>query len=328
MAGRQKGKEPLDSDEVRTLDERTKEHLERQQYRLVGESGAVKLCHWMRQKLIHGRPCYKEEFYGIESHRCLQMTPSVNVCNYRCLFCWRFHGMTDFSGSKYPEPEQLLEDCLREQKLLVSGFKGDERCDPALWKEARIPNQVAISLSGEPLLYPLLGEFIGLCKRKGMTTFLVTNGSVPKALESLTAMPSQLYVTLAAPNEELFHRLCVPQFPRAWQNLKATLELLPSLSTRTVIRHTRVKDWNLGWEEDYAKLDEIADPIFIEPKGYVFVGDSRTRMTIDNMPSHEAVREFSQRLASRLSLDILGERDDSRVVLIGRKGSMTRLTSA
>jgi len=304
---------------VRRLDVRTREHLERQQYRIIGGTGAVKLCHWMRQKLIHGRPCYKEEFYGIESHRCMQMTPSVNICNFRCLFCWRFHGMTGFGESGYPEPEELLEDCMREQALLVSGFKGDSRCDSGLWEEARKPNHVAISLSGEPTLYPLLGEFISFCKRKGMTTFLVTNGSVPKALEQLSAMPTQLYVTVAAPNEEVFERLCVPQTNRAWENLMQTLELLPSLSTRVVIRHTLIDGWNLGWEKEYARLDEIAKPIFVEPKGYVFVGDSRTRMNASNMPSHASVREFSNRLAEQLSLEVLKEREDSRVVLVGDK---------
>jgi tRNA wybutosine-synthesizing protein 1 len=307
------------------MDSKTREHLERQQYRIVGDTGAVKLCHWMRQKLIHGRPCYKEEFYGIESHRCLQMTPSVNICNHRCLFCWRYHGMTGFEKTRYPDPEELLEGCVKEQRLLVSGFKGDPRCDPVLWKQARTPNQVAISLSGEPTLYPKLGEFIGLCNRKGMTTFLVTNGSVPKALAELDPLPTQLYVTVAAPNEDLFNRLCVPQFPRAWENLRETLELLPSISTRTVIRHTLVKGWNLGWEDEYAKLDEIARPTFVEPKGYVFVGDSRTRMTVNNMPSHSDVREFSERLATRLSLDVLNEREDSRVVLVGKKGSKLKI---
>ena len=300
--------------------------LEKQQYRLVGETGAVKLCHWMRQKLIYGRPCYKEEFYGIQSHRCLQMTPAVNICNFRCLFCWRFHGMSSFEGVSYPEPEELLEKCILEQRSLVSGFKGDERCDPALWEESRTPNQVAISLSGEPTLYPELGEFIALCKRKGMTTFLVTNGSVPKALAELSCMPTQLYVTVAAPNREVFKRLCVPQFDRAWDNLMETLDLLGTLPTRTVVRHTLVKDWNLGWEDEYAKLDERGDPTFVESKGYVFVGDSRTRMTIGNMPSHQAVHEFSSRLASRLSMELLAEREDSRVVLLGKKGTRLRLS--
>lgn len=307
------------------MDVRAAEHLERQQYRLIGESGAVKICHWMRQKLLFGRPCYKEEFYGIQCHRCLQMTPAVNVCNFRCLFCWRFHGMTGFGETGHTDPEELLERCISEQRFLVSGFKGDSRCDPELWKEARDPNQVAISLSGEPTLYPELGEFIALCKKRGMTTFLVTNGSIPKALADLSSLPTQLYVTVAAPNKALYEKLCVPQFPRAWENLMETLELLPSLSTRTVIRHTLVDGWNLGWEAEYGKLDEVADPMFIEPKGYVFVGDSRTRMTIDNMPSHSSVREFACRLAEKTSMQFLGEREDSRVVVLGKKGAKLRL---
>jgi tRNA wybutosine-synthesizing protein 1 len=279
----------------------------------------------MRQKLIYGRACYKEEFYGIDCHRCLQMTPSVNICNFRCLFCWRYHGMKGFEGIRYPEPEELLEGCLREQRFLVSGFKGDDRCDPRMWEEARSPNQVAISLSGEPALYPYLGYFIELCSRRGMTTFLVTNGSVPKALESLSALPTQLYVTVAAPNREIFERLCVPQTSNAWDNLMKTLRLLPSLGTRTVIRHTLVADWNLGWEDEYARLDAMADPTFVEPKGYVFVGDSRTRMRIDNMPSHGSVREFSEKLASLTSMELLKDREDSRVVLLGRPRSKLRV---
>jgi tRNA wybutosine-synthesizing protein 1 len=158
-----------------------------------------------------------------------------------------------------------------------------------------------------------------------MTTFLVTNGSVPKALENLDPLPTQLYVTVAAPNEELFEKLCVPQFPRAWENLRMTLELLPSLSTRRVIRHTLVEGWNLGWEDEYAKLDALAEPMFIEPKGYVFVGDSRTRMTINNMPSHSSVREFANRVADITSLQLLCEREDSRVVVLGKKGAKMRV---
>ena len=303
----------------------TMEQLKKQQYHIVEGTGAVKLCHWMSQKLVHGRPCYKEDFYGIETHRCLQMTPNVNICNFRCLFCWRYHGMTGFADTTCPEPEALLDGCIAEQRLLVSGFKGDDRCRAESWGEARNPNQVAISLSGEPTLYPYLSDFIELCHRRNMTTFLVTNGSVPKALESLDALPTQLYVTVAAPNEEIFGRLCVPQSSNAWGNLLETLRLLPSLDTRTVIRHTLVKGWNLGWEEEYAKLDALAEPMFVEPKGYVFVGDSRRRMTMDNMPSHADVRQFSERIAERMSMAALKEREDSRVVLLGHRDAKLKV---
>jgi tRNA wybutosine-synthesizing protein 1 len=91
----------------------------------------------------------------------------------------------------------------------------------------------------------------------------------------------------------------------------------PSLDTRRVIRHTLVDGWNLGYEEEYAKMDEKAEPNFIEPKGFVFVGGARQRMEMANMPSHEKVREFGEKLGSILGYELLSERSDSRVVLLG-----------
>lgn len=300
------------------------ETLKKQQYKLHGDHAAVKLCHWVKQSLLHDRPCYKQEFYGIKSHRCLQMTPVVNMCTHNCLFCWRVQGF-DSENITWKEPEDILEHCLEQQKKLVSGFGGDERCSKEMWLEAREPKQVAISLSGEPTLYPMLGDFIELCKRRGMTTFLVTNGTTPEILEKLDPLPTQLYVTVAAPNEEVYKRICVPRIPDGWEKLMKTLELFPSLNTRTVIRHTLVQGWNVGWEDEYAKLDEIADPLFIEPKGYVFVGDSRRRMTIDNMPSPASVEEFGKRIASRLGMELLRERPDSRVCLLGEKDAPVKI---
>lgn len=219
------------------------------------------------------------------------------------------------------DPEDMLDACIAQQRLLISGFKGDPRCSPEMFEEARNPNQVAISLAGEPTLYPRLGELIDVCKKRGMTTFLVTNGTFPEVLEKLDPLPTQLYVTVAAPNEGTYRRLCVPRIGDGWSRLRKTLELLPSLGTRTVIRHTLVQEWNIGWEEQYAKLDEVANPLFIEPKGYVFVGDSRKRMSISNMPSHKTVQDFASRLADILGLDVLKERSDSRVVLLGESGT-------
>lgn len=298
--------------------------LERQQYKMHGSHSAVKLCHWVQQSLLKGRPCYKQEFYGIRSHRCLQMTPVVNQCTHNCLFCWRVQGF-EAQNVEWKGPEEILDACMAEQRKLVSGFGGDPRCSKEQWKESREPKHVAISLSGEPTMYPRLGEFIEICHRRGMTTFLVTNGTLPEVLEKLDPLPTQLYVTVAAPNEEVYKRLCVPRIPDGWEKLRRTLELFPSLGTRTVVRHTLVNGWNVGWEDEYAKLDAIADPMFIEPKGYVFVGDSRRRMTIDNMPSPAMVAEFGRRLGDRMGMELLMERPDSRVALLGGKGAQVKI---
>jgi len=293
-----------------------KQRLERQQYKFVGDHAAVKLCHWMKQSMLHGRMCYKQTFYGIATHRCLQMTPVVHDCTHECVFCWRIRGFEN-EDKNWVEPEIMLDKMIAEQRLLVTGFNGDPRCSKAMYQEAREPRHVAISLAGEPTMYPYLGQLIEACHRKGMTTFLVTNGTFPEALERLDPLPTQLYVTVAAPNESIYQSLCVPRIPDGWSRLMKTLELLPSLGTRTVIRHTLVDQYNLGWEDEYAKLDQIADPTFIEPKGFVFVGSSRERLSIDNMPSHSKVKEFGERLGQMIGMQVLKEKPDSRVVLLG-----------
>ncbi|UCE73315.1 MAG: 4-demethylwyosine synthase TYW1 [Methanomassiliicoccales archaeon] len=300
------------------MDEEQRRLLERQHYRIIGGHSGVKVCHWMRQKLLYARPCYKETFYGIESHRCLQMTPVIDGCTQNCLFCWRVKGFSnEFEGHDFDEPQTILEESIKAQKPLISGFKGDSRCDKRLWNEALEPNQVAISLSGEPTLYPYLGDFIRLCHKRGMTTFLVTNGTTPHILEKLDTLPTQLYVSVTAPNEGIMKKLCAPMIPNTWSLLNQTLELLPSLDTRRVIRHTLVEGWNIGYEKAYAKMDEMAEPMFIEPKGFVFVGGARHRMSMDNMPPHKNVREFGKKLGSILGFEVLMEREDSRVVLLG-----------
>jgi Fe-S oxidoreductases len=92
------------------------------------------------------------------------------------------------------------------------------------------------------------------------------------------------------------------------------------LNTRTVIRHTLVKDLNFGWVKEYAKLDKISDPDLVEPKGYVFVGASRQRLSLESMPSFSEIRDFSLQLGSEIGMDIIKEREDSRVLLLGPKG--------
>ncbi len=301
------------------MNEALKRILQKQRYKLVGGHSGAKLCHWMRQKLFYGRVCYKETFYGIQCHRCLQMTPTINQCNQNCLFCWRYQGFSEEPVlQEWDELEAILDGLMEAQRTRLTGFKGDERTDQMLWKEAQEPNMAAISLSGEPTLYPYLGGLLELCKSRAMTTFLVSNGTNPDALEELDTLPTQLYITVAAPNEGVYKQLCAPGIRDGWQRLSKTLELLPSLNTRTVVRHTLVDQWNICRESEYAKLVSLAEPDFIEAKAYVFVGDSRRRMTIANMPSHETIKGFAMKLAEQTGYDLIMEKKASRVVLLGK----------
>lgn len=301
------------------MDKEYRALLEKQQYRIYRDHSAVKMCHWLKESLIHGRSCYKQDFYGIRSHRCLQMTPAINECSHQCVFCWRVQGK-DFEVREWAEPKEMLDALIEKQRKLITGFKGDDRCTKEMYEEARNPNQVAISLAGEPITYPYLSDFLKECHSRGMMTFLVTNGTYPEKLEALDTLPRQLYVTVAAPDRETYRKVCIPKIDDGWDRITRTLEMLPSLDTRTVVRHTLVRGWNMHSPEKYAELDRIADPDLIEPKGYVFVGGSRQRLSMDCMPSFREVQDFSDTIGSALGMEILKEKEDSRVTLLGHLG--------
>jgi tRNA wybutosine-synthesizing protein 1 len=77
--------------------------------------------------------------------------------------------------------------------------------------------------------------------------------------------------------------------------------------------------------DEYAKLDEMASPLFIEPKGYVFVGYSRKRMNCSNMPYHNSVHDFGIKLADRLGYNLAMERPDSMAILLARDPKITKI---
>jgi len=298
--------------------------LSEQGYQIVGRHSAVKLCYWSRESLERGRDCYKGRFYGIESHRCLQMSPAIDSCNLTCRFCWRSQGWeNDETIETFDDPEQLLERSIEAQRRILSGFKGDAAVPLERWTEAQRPKHIAISLTGEPTLYPRMNRFLELCHEKGITTFLVTNGTNPDALRALDPLPTQLYLSVTAPNPEIFQRLTRPAQDDAWERLLESLEIVRGLRTRRVVRHTLVRGWNLGWADAYAELDLRARPEFIEPKGYVFMGRSRQRLGRDHVPEHEEIAAFAERLARGTGYTVLDASPESKVVLLGN-GSAQR----
>ncbi len=98
--------------------------------------------------------CYKNIYYGIESHRCIQMTPVVR-CNERCVFCWRDHNghayeMDDVEWDD-PRPSSTPRFPSRRNSLGLWRQRGGPR---EVFEESMEPRHVAISLDGEPTLYP------------------------------------------------------------------------------------------------------------------------------------------------------------------------------
>jgi tRNA wybutosine-synthesizing protein 1 len=298
--------------------------LKSQKYHLVGRHSAVKRCRWLYESLIHSRPCYKQKFYGIKSHQCVQMTPAVVYCTLHCRFCWRLQsGDLEFRWDEtdlpeWDSPEEIVEGCVREQMRILSGYKGNPKTNPEKYREALTPRHAAISLAGEPTLYSHLEGLIHEFHKRGFTTFLVTNGTVPQALSQLSEEPTQLYVSVSAFDKKTYVKTCRPQIPDAWERLNETLSFLPSFKCPTVIRITLVRDLNLKHPELYARLIERANPTYVEPKAYMHVGFSRLRLGFENMPTHREIRSFADELADEMGYNILDEAQESRVVLLSR----------
>ena len=214
--------------------------------------------------------------------------------------------------------EEIVEESLKAQAKILSGYNGHPKTNWKKFTEALTPRHVAISLAGEPTLYVHLGELIRRFHHKGFTTFLVSNGTVPSRLAELGEEPTQLYISVCAPNEDAFKRVCRPQVTNAWAKLNETLGLLPSFRCPTVTRITLVKGQNMEQVDGYAKLVEKAEPTYVEAKAYMHVGFSGLRLDYRNMPSQKEVYDFAARLAEKTGYMIIDESVESRVVLLSK----------
>jgi len=174
-----------------------KDRLEKQHYRIVGGHSACKICDWTRKSLRNKGVCYKEKFYNIKSHQCCQMTPCL-TCPNSCVYCWRDVSMLtgkQFTG-RSDDPKEIIKGCIAGQRNLINGFPGDSNLNMLKFKEAQDPKYFAISLSGEPTLYPKLGELIKELSKMKKCSFLVTNGLFPENIKKLDPLPTQLYISI------------------------------------------------------------------------------------------------------------------------------------
>ncbi|OFV67363.1 MAG: wyosine biosynthesis protein TYW1 [Candidatus Syntrophoarchaeum caldarius] len=293
--------------------------LESQGYHLFGEHkhSATKRCLWLRRALRGGELCYKGKFYGIASHRCIQMTPSIH-CNHECIHCWRPF-IDKNEEIIWDMPSELIKGVLTEHRRLLSGYGGSDKTDHKRLLEAEVPKHVAISLIGEPTMYPYLPQLIDEFNKMGLTTFLVTNGTNPDVLKAVR--PTQCYISLNAPNKVLYEHVCQPEGDY-WENIMKSLEIMAKANWRRTIRLTLIKGINMIDPEAYAELIRLAKPDFVEVKSYMHLGHSRMRLDRGNMPAHHEIKEFADDLLEFMDeYCIRNEVEISRVVMIGKKES-------
>ncbi|MBI4441326.1 4-demethylwyosine synthase TYW1 [Candidatus Woesearchaeota archaeon] len=302
--------------------------FERQGYRVVGNHSLVKVCEWTKKAIKGVDTCYKCQFYGINSWRCVQMSPT-HQCDHRCVFCWRDtkYAHPTWQGP-VDDPVDIIDGCIREQVKYLQGFGGNPFVDKQRLEEMKKPIHFAISLTGEPTMYPRLPELIAELRRKKISSYLVTNGTIPTMVKQLVNnQPTQLYVSLYGPTNEIYQKSAMPIAHDSWERLQETLQLLPQFS-RTVIRMTLTKGYTMVHPELYAEMFKTVRATFYELKGYMWVGHSRERLEISNMPSHQEIQQFAQEIIRHNpELKILDEKEASRVVLLARGDFDSRIMS-
>ncbi|NWZ53874.1 TYW1 synthase, partial [Haliaeetus albicilla] len=290
-------------------------------YKLIGSHSGVKLCRWTKSMLRGRGGCYKHTFYGIESHRCMEATPSL-ACANKCVFCWRHH--TNPVGTewrwKMDQPEMILQEAIENHQNMIKQFKGVSGVKADRFEEAMTVKHCALSLVGEPIMYPEINQFVKLLHQHSISSFLVTNAQFPDEIRNLGPV-TQLYVSVDASTKESLKRIDRPLFKDFWQRFLDSLKALSEKQQRTVYRLTLVKAWNVDELKAYADLISLGEPDFIEVKGVTYCGESSaSNLTMANVPWHEEVVRFVQELADLIpDYEIACEHEHSNCLLIAHK---------
>lgn len=272
--------------------------LTKQGYSIVGSHSGVKICRWTKSALRGRGSCYKFSFYGINSHQCMESTPSLS-CSNKCVFCWR-HG-TNPVGTTWRwvvDPPQLIFDGVKENHYKkIKMMRGVPGVRAERFAEAMRIRHCALSLVGEPIFYPHINEFLGMLHGERISSFLVCNAQHPDQLAALQHV-TQLYVSIDASNRESLRRIDRPLHRDFWERFQRCLDILRErrFRQRTVFRLTLVKGFNIDDEaEGYADLVEKGLPCFVEVKGVTYCGTSTSSnagLTMANVPFYQEVCDF------------------------------------
>lgn len=296
-------------------------NLEKQGYKIIGSHSGVKLCRWTKSQLRGRGGCYKHSFYGIESHRCMESTPSL-ACANKCVFCWRHH--TNPVGKswqwKMDDPVEIVNTAIDLHTKMIKQMKGVPGVQEKRLSEGLLPRHCALSLVGEPIMYPEINSLVDELHRRRISTFLVTNAQFPEKIKMLKPI-TQLYVSVDAATRDSLKAVDRPLFGDFWERFLDSLTALNEKHQRTVYRLTLVKGWNAEDIDGYFKLVSLGKPDFIEIKGVTYCGSSATsKLTMENVPWHSDVKAFSEAVAlkSEGEYEVACEHEHSCCVLLAK----------
>lgn len=349
-------KQKIDSVDIRRemVTKLQRKALTKEGYKIIGSHSAVKLCRWTKNQLRGRGGCYKHSFYGITSYQCMEATPSL-ACANKCVFCWRHHKNpvgTEWRW-KEDEPSHIVEEAIKLHVNMIHEMKGVPGVQAERLQEAHTVRHCALSLVGEPIMYPRINEMLRELHVREISTFLVTNAQFPDRIEQLDPV-TQLYVSVDAATKDSLKAIDRPLFKDYWERFLGSLKALRDKKQRTVYRMTLVKSWNMTEVEDYVQLIEAGLPgklyklffrtflnvfvvvdylDFIEIKAVTYCGKSdASSLTMENVPWHKDVCSYAEMICQRLRergtinivYNIATEHEHSCCILIAREDKFKR----
>ena len=110
--------------------EKIKKEFEKKHYAFVDDF-SVQICSWTKKALRNEGTCYKDKFYGADTYKCAQITPTTFYCQQSCIHCWR---PMEYMKVKYNEitakkPEEIIDKLIEQRKKLLIGFLGNDKVD-------------------------------------------------------------------------------------------------------------------------------------------------------------------------------------------------------
>ncbi|KEG08956.1 tRNA wybutosine-synthesizing protein 1 [Trypanosoma grayi] len=185
---------------------------------------------------------------------------------------------------------------------MVKQMRGVPGVTPVRLEEAMRVRHCALSLVGEPIMYPEINTFVDLLHEQDISSFMVTNAQFPEQLRDLKPV-TQLYLSIDAPTPEELKRVDRPLFEDYWERCLACVRELRRKPQRTVFRLTLVNQYNTENVAAYADLVRLGWPDFIEVKGVTYCGTSTTStLTMkENVPRHVEVVRFCEALCEALA---------------------------
>merc|ERR1719362_2534917 len=166
----------------------------------------------------------------------------------------------------------ILNGALEGHYKMIKQMKGVPGVLPERYAEGFKVRHCALSLVGEPIMYPEINKYVDLLHSKEISSFMVTNAQFPDAMKMLKPV-TQLYVSIDASTKEELKKIDRPLHKDFWER----------------------------FIESFAKLVSLGKPDLIEVKGVTYCGTSKaSKLTMENVPWHEEVIYFVKKLVERL----------------------------